>query len=362
MSKITQEIAQSIIDEYCQGGSSFDLADKYGLWQTSICNLISGRTWKKCKRPNNIKELIKQRYEKGLIKKGHSDYLHNQYPPLTDRQREILVGSLLGDGGLHKIYSNQPNSYFYKKQCKKYKGYLDWHFQELLPFSKPIREQYSKEELVCKDGLIERFETQEHLSGYVFGTCSHPFFTEMRKEWYPNDKKVVPLNLELTPLTIAMWFCDDGSNCFQNREAKICTQSFTIEEADFLCQLLKQFEIEPNIMIKISSKTGNKQPTLKCNSTSYDNLIDLIRPYVIWDYMSHKIKWRKAKQQWEYSSLLTEQDVLQIYELSKTHKQYEIAEKFSVHKNTISSILRGESWQHLFHNCSYIPKSRRRAS
>jgi len=270
---------------------------------------------------------------------------------------------LLGDGCLHKIYHNHPNSYFGKKQCKKYKKYLDWHFDELSPFNKPLREEYSEEKLIAKGGLIvERQKVPKYLSAYVFRTCSHPIFTEMRKEWYPQEKKIIPSNLKLTPLSIAVWFCDDGNNCFQNREARIATQSFAIEEADFLCQLLEKFEIQPSIMVKISPKTGVEQPILKCNSTSYDNLIELIRPYVIWDCMSHKIKWRKAQKQWNYSSDFTKQDILKIYELSKTHKQHEIAEKFGVHRNTISSILRGESWQHLFHNCSYIPKSRRRAS
>lgn len=361
MGNITQQTAQRIIDEYCQGSSTYELADKYGLGQTSICNLISGRTWSQCERPENIKDLIEARHKKGLFKSGCKDHLHEQYPPLTIKQKEILMGSLLGDGCLHKTYPTHPNSYFGKKQCKKYKEYLDWHLDELSPFSNSLQREYSEEQLVAiKGGLIERHKVPKYLAAYIFRTCSHPIFTEMRKEWYPQGKKIIPLNLKLTPLTIAVWFCDDGNNHFRNRESQIATQSFTMEEANFLCQLLREFEVKPSVTIKISSKTGVEQPILKCNSTSYDNLIDLIRPHVIWGCMSHKIKWRKAKKQWEYSSNLTEQDIFQIYELSKTHKQHEIAKKFGVHKNTISSILRGDSWQHLSEFNPYIPKCRRR--
>lgn len=34
MSQITQQIAQTIIEEYIAGASSYELADKYNLWQT----------------------------------------------------------------------------------------------------------------------------------------------------------------------------------------------------------------------------------------------------------------------------------------------------------------------------------------
>jgi Mor family transcriptional regulator len=67
MSKITQEIAQKIIWEFCEGQSTYDLADKYRLWQTSVCNIINGRTWSKCIRPENISAFIKERQQKKLV-------------------------------------------------------------------------------------------------------------------------------------------------------------------------------------------------------------------------------------------------------------------------------------------------------
>jgi len=62
-------------------------------------------------------------------------------------------------------------------------------------------------------------------------------------------------------------------------------------------------------------------------------------------------------EQWEYSGKFTECDVLKIFDLSKTHKQYEISEIFGVHKNAISSLLRGDTYKHLQHLNPYIPKS-----
>lgn len=361
MGKITQKTAQKIIDEYCQGSSTYELGDKYGLWQTSICNLISGRSWKQCKRPENIEELIQSRREKGRFRQGRNDHLHETYPELTGQQKEILLGSLLGDGYLSKIPKNQINSAFLKKQCKKYKKYVEWHVEELSPFSKKIDKIYSNTKPICNEaGIVEHVEVPRYLAGHSVRTCQHPFFTEMRQKWYPNGKKIVPLDIDLTPLSIAIWFCDDGSNNPNNRCAVICTESFSIKEVEFLSDCFSKFDIQPSIWIKNSKKTGSDQPILQFHSESYDKLINLIKPHITWNCMKHKTKWRKAIHQREYSSSFTENHILQIYELSKTRKQYEIANMFNVHKNTISSILRGESWSHLHHLCPYIPKSTRR--
>ena len=123
MSTINQFVAQEIIEKYLYGKSTYELADEYNLWQTTICNLIAGRSWPNCKRPENIKDIIYQRKKKGLdcgIKKPKN------LPPLTNIQIEILIGSLLGDGNLSKIHG-QGNCSFNKTQKFERKEYLEWH-------------------------------------------------------------------------------------------------------------------------------------------------------------------------------------------------------------------------------------------
>jgi len=341
MSKINQIVAQQIIDEFCEGRSSFDLADKHGLWQTSICNLISGRTWKQCIRPDNIKELIKSRHDKGLFEKGR--VCHIDAPPLTELQMDILVGSLLGDGSLGK---QNINGKFSKTQHKDRIEYLNWHLNLLKPYSSKILTIFSDEKLVGdSDGnIIERIKVNKFLSGYNFYTHQHPVFTDLYKQWYPIDKKIVPNNLELNPQRIAIWYFDDGSNCFESRTAVICTQSFTLEEAAFLCEKLKLFNLTPTIAKIISSKTGREMPILKFYSSSYDNLINLVKPYCLWDCFKYKTEWRKAKEQWEYSGKFTLEQISEIKELRKNISARQIADMFNVHVNTIYAIVSGRSW------------------
>jgi hypothetical protein len=35
-------------------------------------------------------------------------------------------------------------------------------------------------------------------------------FEEQYQRWYPNGKKIVPQDVALTPLSLAIWFADDG--------------------------------------------------------------------------------------------------------------------------------------------------------
>lgn len=345
MSKITQTTAQMIIDEYVAGLSTYRLQEKYGLWNTTIGNIIRGKCWKTCKRPENIREIIDERARHSQFQHNHNSEIHKTYPQLTELQQSIIVGSLLGDGCVRK--SKHLNTRFDKKQGKKQKEYVVWHYEQLKPYSRPIREILSNDQMLWNNETksIEHYKTTKRLTGYGLTTCSHPIFTEFRNKWYPNGTKTIPHDLELNSLIVAIWFCDDGYNNFSNREAVIATQSFTMTETEHLCDLLSGFDIHPKIMVRVSHKTGIQQPILKMNSTSYDNLINLIKPHVIWDCMQYKIRWRPAKQQWQYSGKFNPEQIAQIRELRKEIPAKEIAKRFGVHVNTIYAIVSGRSWK-----------------
>lgn len=343
MSKITQEIAQRIIHEYCEGFSTYHLADKYGLWQTSICNLIAGRTWHQCERPDNIREIIQQRKEKDRFQQGQCFI---DAPPFTELQMDIVIGSLLGDGGLAKHLRNRPNTSFSKKQSKARLDYLQWHYNNLQPYSSTLDKVYSKEKLIGGKGgvILERQKVEKYHSGYVFRTHQHPNWTTLRQQWYPNDKKIIPNNLTLNPQRIAIWYFDDGSNWLPHRQAVLCTQSFTLDEADFLRHKLGDFDLRPKITKVVSQYTSREMPILKFSKASYDNLIRLVKPFMLWDCFKHKIEWRPAKKQWEYSGKFTLEQIKEIKELRKTKSAREIATMFNVHVNTIYAIVSGRSW------------------
>jgi hypothetical protein len=251
---------------------------------------------------------------------------------------DIIVGSLLGDG---TIKNCKANCSFSKCQCKRRKTYLDWHYEMLYPYSSSVDQRFSNEKLIGKNRLIERQKTEKYLSAYILRTHHHPVFTELRNKWYKDRTKIIPNDLTLNPQRIAIWFFDDGSNNVEQRHAILCTNCFTLEEADFLCQKFHEFN-------KVKSLyTGMQQPILKFSKSSYDNLIDIIRPYCLWDCFKYKTEWRAARKQWESSGKFTLEQIKEIKELRKTLTARQIAEMFKVHVNTIYAIVSGRSWKGL---------------
>lgn len=283
MSKITLEIAQDIINKYVDGESSYKLAEQYGLWQTSVCNIVQGRTWKKCFRPKNIENIILERSQKGL-EIGRSCKNLSQ---LTDIQIEILIGSLLGDGHLRK--NKNGNCRFAKKQRFDREEYLKWHFQQMGAYSASLSKIFSSEKLkVNSDGLIERFKCKKYHSGYCYSTFSHPNLTLFHDKWYSFRKKIIPSDVSINDTSFTIWYCDDGCNSYKQRFAVISTQSFSFEEVEFLREKLKTLNLYPKINKVKSKHTGNYMPILKFSRDSYDNLISIVRKNIIWDCFSYK--------------------------------------------------------------------------
>lgn len=97
-------------------------------------------------------------------------------------------------------------------------------------------------------------------------------------------------------------------------------------------------------------------PMIRIYGDSYDNMINLVKPYMLWDCFSHKIEsriklnnhTRKPISLWKnYPYKLSENDVIEIIKKRDIYSQHEIAEMFGVKQTTISAILSGKTWKHI---------------
>jgi ubiquinol-cytochrome c reductase cytochrome b subunit len=90
--------------------------------------------------------------------------------------------------------------------------------------------------------------------------------------------KVIPNNLEeiLTPLSLAIWFSDDGSKL--GKGAKIATNCFTFEELQFLCEILNR---KYNITSSIHSGGLNKGHTIYIWAKSMTIFSKLVKPNML---------------------------------------------------------------------------------
>lgn len=177
---------------------------------------------------------------------------------LNQTQKSILIGSLLGDGNL-RLAEGKTNALFEVNHSIKQKLYVDWKYNQLRPFILTAPKARS-----CNGKRI----------AYRFTTRSLPVFTSLYREFYRDSIKVIPCNLTLTPLALAVWFMDDGSK--SRSSIYLNTQQFNIEEQIRLLQLLKkQFNLSGAL------NKDKKYFRIRITSSSTALFKEIVRPYVI---------------------------------------------------------------------------------
>ncbi len=158
---------------------------------------------------------------------------------LTEKQRSILVGTLLGDG--HMETQNNGQTYRLKiEHSIKQAAYVDWLYEQFKNWVRTLPQ--SK----FKSINNTRYEN------YGFQTLSFGQFRFYAKQFYDeNGRKRVPLQIRrwLSPLALAVWFMDDGSSKSKWHRAVILnTQCFNHREITSLQKaLLNNFGIETSI-------------------------------------------------------------------------------------------------------------------
>ena len=148
---------------------------------------------------------------------------------MTERQRQILNGMLLGDGHLERQGDAQSARLKIEHSVAQ-SSYVAWKFAEWRDWVRtPPRERVRR----------NRLGTTSMNVG--FSTLSHIEFEEVRQRFYVNRRKVVPGDLALTPLAMAVWFMDDGSRkSNQCRGVYFNTQSFTSAEVELLQSVVRR--------------------------------------------------------------------------------------------------------------------------
>ena len=149
---------------------------------------------------------------------------------LDEQQKQILIGSLLGDGSLS--YSKNSNCYMYSEEhCPKQKDYLLWK-------NKVFRFNINEEEK-------EIYKTNRVFKYY-------------RELFYPNGKKIITREIldKLEPLGLAVWFMDDGFYNYRLNNLSISTHCFGLEGNQIIQQYFKEkWDIDSKI-IKIAKEKG----------------------------------------------------------------------------------------------------------
>ena len=161
---------------------------------------------------------------------------------LTKEQKEILIGIILGDGYLQK--TGKKNARLRLEHSEKQKEYLFWKYQKLknLMQSEPKR--------------LTRFNPIFKKKYFYYRCQSHssPVFGKFHRWFYENQKKKIPDNigrLLRSPLTLAVWYMDDGYYYTRDKVAYLYLPPYSLEDLQKLLESLEgDFQLKPKIYYK----------------------------------------------------------------------------------------------------------------
>jgi hypothetical protein len=189
---------------------------------------------------------------------------------ISDELHEIIVGSLLGDGYITpyrrekgKSKARNKNSSLIIKHGFKQKDYALYKHKLI---KKHITCYFRKMKRTDK-----RFKNPVYFQ-YSLETVQNLVFNKYRDAWY-KDTKVIPFEtFKLTPLILAIWFQDDGSNAVSGY--LLATNGFTIEEIEKLRKGLDDLNLKNTVQ-----KSGLNH-TIYIKAESVKTFNALVLPYI----------------------------------------------------------------------------------
>ena len=157
---------------------------------------------------------------------------------LSKTENNILLGMILGDAHIRQL---KKEARFEIGHSVKQKDYVFWKYEKL------------KRWVISKPHLSRTYDSRydKFYSKWRFRTKSHRAFTFLRKLFYPNGKKIVPKNIKSilkSPLSLAVWYMDDGGRRNDCYGLFLNTLSFTEKENLLLSKVLKNnFSVNTHI-------------------------------------------------------------------------------------------------------------------
>lgn len=175
----------------------------------------------------------------------------------TELQLALIYGTLLGDGSLP--HEPRGNSCLEFKHGPKQHDYV-WFKYDLIKNLCPSEP---------KPTNVNQLRARTH--------C-HPCFQELRNKFYNSDgEKIVPRDIaqNITALSLAIWFCDDGRNCNEGLHLSIATCSFSIADHELLIETVKKkFDLD------FCLKTWQGYRNLQVENHHRRKWLDLIKPHI----------------------------------------------------------------------------------
>ena len=191
-------------------------------------------------------------YKKGLV--------------LTQRQKSIAIGVILGDGSLQT--QNKGKTHRIKfEQGLIHKAYMDHLYNEFFPWCLAEPKPPSK----------------NRPNSLIMQTVGHEALNVFADLFLVGPRKGIPANLvrdHVTVISLAYWFMDDGGKLDygpnKGKAILLHTQGFTKEEVE---DLAKGLRYKFNLQAEASLKKG--QYVVCISGHSFEDFMRLVEPHII---------------------------------------------------------------------------------
>jgi len=242
-------------------------------------------------------------------------------------QEQVIIGSILGDGGLSRIKEKQQNGKFPHLTLGHKKDQLNY-----LKFKFKLLENLTASKIkIAKKAFVDELGYKRQ-AFYYFRTINHSYLSEYRKEIYVNNIKnrvTKEILNKLDPLGLAILYMDDGS--LNNWMISLSTACFDEKSVDLIISFFKEkygliFQKE-----KIKKRKDGKW-CFRINLSKEhgsEKFMRIIAPWII-DCMNYKIRpelrsknplWKNFKNDFSNSQFIpTVGEVLKIIK-SNTQKR-----------------------------------------
>lgn len=182
---------------------------------------------------------------------------------LTQRQMDILLGKILGDGCLEQ---NGKNVRLKIDHGANQKDYVLWLYDEFKNIAlKPYEISFQDK---------RNAQIYKH---WRFATYSLSIFNTWRKLFYPNGHKIIPKKVIelLNPLSLAVWYMDDGFRRLDCKGLYLCTSAYSMEE-----QHLLQKGLEKKFNIKTTLHFARGNVRIYVPSSQVDKFCNIVKPFI----------------------------------------------------------------------------------
>jgi len=151
-----------------------------------------------------------------------------EYPPLSEKQKEIATGLLMGDGNVYLTPSNTG-----KIRCIMVaKQYLEYLYDSFDIVSSKVSISKTAEEKAKENrdsGFSPNAKEENYQDQYIWESKTHPYFTNLHN-WYKSGEKIWPDNIQLTPTVLKHWYVGDGCANYKSGSNYITISAFNESE------------------------------------------------------------------------------------------------------------------------------------